>query len=123
MTQHARDAHQGGTPTGIEQSPKAPLIRSALPISADSPRGRCWAWVSGAWCTAILPPASTSIGCHAFRAIGITPYLTNGRRIEVAQRMARHSNAKTTGLYDRRNAVSVGEAERIGISCCQILGQ
>jgi hypothetical protein len=28
-------------------------------------------------------------------------YLTNGGRIEVAQRMARHSNAKTTGLYDR----------------------
>jgi hypothetical protein len=29
--------------------------------------------------------------------------LTNGGRIEVAQRMAGHSNAKTTGLYDRRN--------------------
>jgi hypothetical protein len=34
---------------------------------------------------------------------GITDYLTNGGRIEVAQRMAGHSNAKTTGLYDRRN--------------------
>jgi integrase/recombinase XerD len=30
--------------------------------------------------------------------------------------MAGHSNAKTTGLYDRRNDdVSVGEVERIGI--------
>jgi hypothetical protein len=38
------------------------------------------------------------------------------RRIEVAQKMAGHSNAKTTGLYDRRNDdVSVGEVERIGI--------
>jgi len=44
----------------------------------------------------------TRIGCHTFRATGITD-LTNGGRIEVAQRMAGHSNAKTTGLYDRRN--------------------
>jgi integrase len=39
----------------------------------------------------------TSIGCHTFRATGITDYLTNGGRIDVAQRMAGHSNAKTTG--------------------------
>ena len=54
----------------------------------------------------------TAIGCHTFRATGITDYLTNGGRIEVAQRMAGHSNAKTTGLYDD---ISVGEVERIGI--------
>jgi hypothetical protein len=36
--------------------------------------------------------------------------------MEVAGRMAGHSNAKTTGLYDRRNDdISVGEFERIGI--------
>jgi len=47
---------------------------------------------------------------------GITDYLTNGGCIEVAQRMAGHSNAKTTRLYDRRNDdISVGEVERIGI--------
>ena len=58
----------------------------------------------------------TRIRCHTFRATGITDYLTNGGRIEVAQRMAGHSNAKTTGLYDWRNDdVSVGEVERIGI--------
>src|SRR5215831_4599195 len=58
----------------------------------------------------------TKIGCHTFRATGITDYLTNGGRIEVAQKMAGHSNAKTTGLYDRRNDdISVGEVERIGI--------
>jgi integrase/recombinase XerD len=43
----------------------------------------------------------TAIGCQTFRATGITDYLTNGGRIEVAQRMAGHSNAKqldfTTG--------------------------
>jgi hypothetical protein len=32
------------------------------------------------------------------------------------ERMAGHSNAKTTGLYDRRNDdITVGEMERIGI--------
>jgi predicted nuclease of predicted toxin-antitoxin system len=41
---------------------------------------------------------------------------SRGGRIEVAQKMAGNSNAKTTGLYDRRNDdVSVGEVERIGI--------
>jgi integrase len=58
----------------------------------------------------------TAIGCHAFRATGITDHLTNGGRIEVAQRMAGHSNAKATELYDRRNDdLSVGEVEKMGI--------
>jgi integrase/recombinase XerD len=58
----------------------------------------------------------TTIGWHTSRATGITDYLTNDGRIEVAQRMAGHSNAKTTGLYDQRNDdISVGEVERIGI--------
>src|SRR5438270_6125762 len=38
----------------------------------------------------------TAIGCQTFRATGITDYLTNGGRIEVAQHMAGHSNARTT---------------------------
>jgi integrase/recombinase XerD len=58
----------------------------------------------------------TKIGCHTFRATGITDYLKNDGRIEIAQRMAGHSNAKTTGLYDRRNDdVSLDEVERIRI--------
>jgi hypothetical protein len=40
---------------------------------------------------------------------GTTDYLTNGGRIEVPQRMAGHSNARTVGLYDRRkDDISVG---------------
>jgi integrase/recombinase XerD len=58
----------------------------------------------------------TKIDCHTFRAIGITDYLTNGGKLEIAQRMAGHSNAKTTGLYDRRNDdISVSEVEPVGI--------
>jgi integrase/recombinase XerD len=54
----------------------------------------------------------TAIGCHTFRATGITDYLTNGGRIEVAHRMVGHSNAKTTGLYDRLKAILVWEKSR-----------
>ena len=58
----------------------------------------------------------TEIGCHTFRATRITDYLKNGGRIEVAQRMAGHSSARTTGLYDRRgDEVSLDEVERIAI--------
>ena len=58
----------------------------------------------------------TRIGCHTFRATGITEYLRNGGRLEVAQQMANHESARTTGLYDRRNdQVSLDEVERIVI--------
>jgi site-specific recombinase XerD len=56
----------------------------------------------------------TKIGCHTFRATGITEYLRNGGKLEVAQQMANHESARTTGLYDRRNdQVSLDEVERI----------
>ena len=56
----------------------------------------------------------TKIGCHGFRATGITEYLRNGGKLEVAQQMANHESARTTGLYDRRNdQVSLDEVERI----------
>ena len=58
----------------------------------------------------------TEIVCHALCGTGITDYLTSGGKLEIAQRMAGHSNAKTTRIYDRRNdEISVGEVERIGI--------
>jgi integrase/recombinase XerD len=53
----------------------------------------------------------TQIGCHAFRATGITAYLKSGSRLEVAQQMAAHELARTTGLYDRHS----DEVEGIGI--------
>ena len=58
----------------------------------------------------------THISCHTFRATGITAYLKNGGRLELAQRMAGHAHAKTTGLYDRRSdEVTLDEVERIMI--------
>lgn len=38
----------------------------------------------------------TALGCHTFRAADITNYLTKGGNLEIAQRMAGHSNAETT---------------------------
>jgi site-specific recombinase XerD len=103
---------------GIESDRKASLFRSAVGKTghlSNRPmlRGDVWRMVRRRASDAEI---ETAIGCHTFRATGITDYLTNGGRIEVAQRMAGHSNAKTTGLYDRRNDdISVGEVERIGI--------
>lgn len=58
----------------------------------------------------------TLIGCHTFRATGITAYLKNGGKLEVAQQMAAHESARTTGLYDRRgDDISLDEVERIVI--------
>ena len=58
----------------------------------------------------------TKIGCHSFRATGITEYLRNGGKLEVAQQMANHESARTTGLYDRRqDGVSLDEVKRIVI--------
>jgi site-specific recombinase XerD len=58
----------------------------------------------------------TAIGCHTFRATGITAYLQNGGKLEVAQQMAAHESSRTTGLYDRRgDTVTLDEVERIVI--------
>jgi integrase len=56
----------------------------------------------------------TQIGNHTFRATGITEYLRNGGKLEIAPRMANHESARTTVLYDRRDdQVSLDEVERI----------
>jgi len=56
----------------------------------------------------------TKLGCHTFRATGITVYLLNGGLLEYAQQMAAHESARTTKLYDRRNdQVTLDQVERI----------
>ena len=103
---------------GLKTDRKGPLFRAAIGRTrqlSERPLSRTDVWymvrrrAAGAG-------IATAIGCHTFRATGITDYLSNGGRIEVAQRMAGHANAKTTGLYDRRNDdISLSEVERIGI--------
>lgn len=58
----------------------------------------------------------TKSGNHSFRATEITEYLRNGGKLEIAQQMANHESARTTGLYDRlTDQVSFDEVERIVI--------
>jgi integrase len=109
---------KGGGLTRSTPPLRASLFRSAIGKTAQLTdrsmlRGDVWSMVRR---RASRAGIDTAIGCHTFRATGITDYLTNGGRIEVAQHMAGHSNAKTTGLYDRRNDdIGVGEVGRIGI--------
>src|SRR6266852_5745967 len=67
---------------------KGPLFRVAIRKTKKLGRGRMsrkdvWYMVRRRAADAGI---ETEIGCHTFRATGITDYLTNGGRIEVAQR-------------------------------------
>jgi integrase len=54
------------------------------------------------------------IGCHTFRATGITAYLENGSALEHAQEMAAHESPRTTKLYDwTKERLTQAEVERI----------
>jgi integrase/recombinase XerD len=58
----------------------------------------------------------TRIGNHTFRATGITAYLKNGGKLEVAQQIANQESPRTTKLYDRRqDEISLDAIERITI--------
>lgn len=56
------------------------------------------------------------IGCHTFRATGITACLEAGGTPENPQAMAAHESPRTTELYDRTgDAIMLDEVERIAI--------
>jgi len=56
------------------------------------------------------------LGCHVFRATGITAYLEAGGTLENAQAMAAHESPRTTKLYGRTSdANTLDEIERITI--------
>jgi integrase/recombinase XerD len=103
---------------GIAQDRKGPLFRTSKGRGgelAERPllQSDVWRMIGRRAAEAGI---ETEIGCHTFRATGITAYLKNGGRLEIAQQMAAHESARTTGLYDRRSdEVSLDEVERIGI--------
>jgi site-specific recombinase XerD len=101
---------------GIAADRKGPLFRSAEGRTGrltDRPMRRADAYrMIGR--RAEAAGVATRIGCHSWRARGITAYLENGGLLEHAQRMAAHASARTTKLYDRRGeAISLDEVERI----------
>jgi integrase/recombinase XerD len=103
---------------GIAQDRKGPLFRTTRGRSGELTgnsllQSDVWRMIRR---RALAAGIKTEIGCHTFRATGITAYLKNGGRLEIAQQMAAHESARTTGLYDRRSdEVSLDEVERIGI--------
>ena len=54
--------------------------------------------------------------CHSFRATGVTEYMNSGGTIEIAQRIAGHTNPATTRIYDRSgDQLTLQEIERVQI--------
>ncbi|MBI1777703.1 MAG: tyrosine-type recombinase/integrase [Proteobacteria bacterium] len=56
------------------------------------------------------------IGCHSFRATGLTAFFANGGTASQAQAIAAHASAKSTLAYDQtRPPVTLEEIERIAL--------
>jgi site-specific recombinase XerD len=103
---------------GVREDRKGPLFRGArghTGVLGQEPLGQSDVYRMVRR-RAKLAGITTEINCHSFRATGITAYLRNGGRLEIAQQMAGHESARTTGLYDRRgDGIALDEVERIGI--------
>ena len=101
---------------GIAGDPKGPLFRSAPGTGAALTRNPLrtadvWRMIRR---RAKQAGIRTRIGCHSFRATGITNYLEHDGTLEKAQQMAAHASPRTTKLYDRTNdQVTLDEVEKI----------
>jgi hypothetical protein len=75
------------------------LLRTARGRKADVLSVR-WMKQSDAWlmirCRAAAAGIDAPIGCHIFRATGITAYLANGGELKHAWEMTAHETARTT---------------------------
>jgi len=102
----------------IRDDGKAPLFCSAVGRTGtltDRPMHRVDAWRMVQRRAADLG-ARLRIGCHTFRATGITAYLEAGGNLENAQAMAAHESPRTKKLYDRTgDEITLDEVERIVI--------
>jgi integrase len=101
--------------SGLAKQPSAPLFptmrHGKLAGTAPLPQSNVHMMIRR---RAIAAGIGTKISAHSFRATGITTYLQNGGKLEVAQQMAGHESARTTGLYDLRNdSVALDEVERV----------
>lgn len=101
---------------GIGAANRMPLFR-AIPglggLITERPMTRTDAWRMVQRRAAGLA-FRVKIGCHSFRATGITAYLEAGGTLENAQLMAAHESPRTTKLYDRTgDVITLDEVERI----------
>ena len=102
----------------IGDDAKGPLFRSAAGRTSEltaKAMNRVDAWRMIQRRAAELG-TKVKIGCHTFRATGITAYLEAGGTLENAQAMAAHESPRTTKLYDRTgDEITLDEVERIQI--------
>jgi integrase/recombinase XerD len=63
---------------------------------------------------------AAEIGCHTFRATGITAYLANGGALEHAQEMAAHESPRTTKLYDGGVADVAASEHQLSAQCAEL---
>jgi site-specific recombinase XerD len=123
--QHAMPCHHALAETlrvyidaaGIAEDRKGWLFRTAPGRNgnalSDQPMSQpdAWRMIRRRTTTAGI---TAQIGCHTFRATGITAYLANGGALEHAQEMAAHESPRTTKLYDRtKDRLAQDEVERI----------
>jgi site-specific recombinase XerD len=103
---------------GIGDRDRTPLFRSAAGktgILTERPMHRVDAYQMVRRRTAEAG-LKGKLGCHVFRATGITAYLEVGGTLENAQAMAAHESPRTTKLYDRTgDGITLDEVERIQI--------
>jgi integrase len=102
---------------GIVEDRKGWLFRTSRGHDGDALSDRkmaqpdAWRMIRRRAAAAGIAP---EIGCHTFRATGITAYLANGGALEHAQEMAAHESPRTTKLYDRtKERLTQDEVERI----------
>ena len=103
---------------GIAGAPEAPLFRTAAGKTGQLTGNSMWQQDAYRMIQRRAADAGikTRIGNHTFRATGITAYLKNSGKLEVAQHIANHESPRTTKLYDRRqDEISLDEVERIAI--------
>jgi integrase len=103
---------------GLRGLDKTPLFRSAVWYSGEftgEAMNRVDAYRMVRRRTAAAGFAQ-KLGCHTFRATGITAYLDGGGSLDNAQAMAAHESPRTTKLYDRTgDEITLDEVERIKI--------
>jgi site-specific recombinase XerD len=102
----------------IREDGKTPLFRSAAGrtgMLTDRPMHRVDAYQMVRRRTAEAG-LKGKLGCHVFRATGITAYLEAGGSLENAQARGAHESPRTTKLYDRTgDEITLDEVERITI--------
>ena len=91
---------------GLQDDPKGLLFRTVagktgrlttLPLSQADAYRMIWRRAKGAG-------IQTKIGNHTFRATGITAYLKNGGKLEIAQQIAAHESSRRRWHRQRRQA-------------------